>query len=649
MRTILSLLFLCLNLVLNAQVELPKLFSNGMVLQRNKPIPVWGWAKPNEKVEVSFTGQTLRTTADNSGKWKVVLKAEESGGPFTMTVKGKNSIVLNDVLIGEVWICSGQSNMEWPVSQANNFEAERNDSDYPNIRHFLVEKDMAGKPKEKLKGGNWEVCNKNTISQFTAVGYFFAKRLYEKLKIPIGIINTSWGGTCVETWTSKQAYKNSDEFKSMIADMPNINIDSLQSRQWNQIANRIERIQGDKISASNEKQFKDLDFNDSKWPEMYAPKLWENQELGDLDGTVWMRKIIMVSKENAAKSATLELAKIDDQDSTYVNGVLVGTINKYDDKRKYPIRENILKEGANLIAVKITDYAGGGGIWGDAENLKLTIANKTISLSGTWKYQVVDFKGSLSPNSYPTLLYNAMLNPLVPYAFQGVIWYQGEANVNRAEQYKKAFPLMIKDWRNQWNQGDFPFYFVQLSSFDEFGGNSNKGSKWAELREAQSYTLQTVDNTGMAVTTDIGNPKNIHPTNKQDVGSRLAAIALNMVYEKNNVYSGPIYKSMKVQNNKVVLTFDSDGGGLMTADKYGYLKGFEVAGKDKVFHYARATIVNNKVIVTSDIVEKPKAVRYGWADNAGDCNLYNKEGFPASPFRTDDWPGITINQLYSFN
>ncbi|MFL1013221.1 sialate O-acetylesterase [Flavisericum labens] len=648
MKIIVSLLFLCLSIICHAHVELPKLFSDGMVLQRNKPIPVWGWAKPNEKITVSFKNQKLKTKADKTGKWKVVLKAEKAGGPFSMNVQGKNNIVLDDVLIGEVWICSGQSNMEWPVSQSDNFEAERNDSDYPNIRHFLLEKDMAGKPKEKLKEGNWEVCSNNTVGQFTAVGYFFAKQLYEKLEIPVGIINTSWGGTCVETWTSKQAFENNDEFKSMIAEMPNIDIDSLQSIQINQIAKRIERMQGDKIDVSNENYFMDLGFNDSKWPEMYAPKLWENQELGELDGTVWMRKSFMVLKEDAGKKAVLELAKIDDQDTTYVNGVAVGTTKRYDEKRVYQIDENILKEGKNTIAIKIFDYAGGGGIWGNAVDLQLSIGDTVIPLAGDWKFQVVDFKSSLSPNSYPSLLYNAMVNPLIPYAFQGVIWYQGEANVNRAEQYKKAFPLMIKYWRNQWNQGDFPFYFVQLSTFDEFGGNSNKGSKWAELREAQSYTLQTVKNAGMAVTIDIGNPKDIHPTNKQDVGSRLAAIALNKVYKKDNVYSGPTYESMAIQNNKVVLTFDSIGSGLTTPNKYGYLKGFEVAGEDKVFHYVKAVIKGDKVIISCKAVKTPKAVRYGWADDAGDCNLYNNEGFPASPFRTDRWDKLTSGEIYKF-
>jgi sialate O-acetylesterase len=275
----------------------------------------------------------------------------------------------------------------------------------------------------------------------------------------------------------------------------------------------------------------------------------------------------------------------------------------------------------------------------------LTIGNTSIPLEGKWKYKVIVVKTALSPNSYPSLLYNAMINPLIPYAFQGVLWYQGEANVSRAEQYKKAFPLMIKDWRTKWGHGDFPFYFVQLSTFNEFGGNSKKGSKWAELREAQTQTLSLL-NTGMAVTTDIGNAKDIHPTNKQDVGKRLAAIALNNLYDKKRVCKGPMYKSMEIKVNQIVLTFDNIGTGLATLDKNGILKGFEIAGANKIFYVAKAIINDNKVILSNENVANPVAVHYGWADDNTEINLFNKEKFPASPFRTDDWEMITSNEKY---
>ncbi|MEP7319357.1 MAG: sialate O-acetylesterase, partial [Panacibacter sp.] len=330
--------------------------------------------------------------------------------------------------------------------------------------------------------------------------------------------------------------------------------------------------------------------------------------------------------------------------------IKVGSTNAYNAERKYTIPAGILKEGRNVIAVRVEDTGGGGGVYGEAGDLKITIENKSSPLAGDWLFKVESLakaNASVGPNDYPTLLFNAMLNPLIPYAIEGAIWYQGESNAGRAYQYRKAFPLMITDWRNHWKQGDFPFYFVQLASFNSANGNSKNGSTWGELREAQTMTL-SLPNTGMAVTTDIGTSNDIHPRNKQDVGKRLAAVALHNVYEKNNVYSGPMYQSMKVEGNKIILSFTNIGSGLMAKDKYGYLKGFEIAGSDQQFHYAKALIEGHHVIVFSDEVSNPVAVHFGWMDDAGEDNFFNKEGFPASPFRTDKWKGITEANKFSF-
>lgn len=634
-----------ISIMSNANVKMPLIFSDGMVLQRNKEIPVWGWADAYEKVEVHFNKQTKTTQADKNGKWTIKLAAEKAGGPFEIVIIGKNKIIIKDVLVGEVWICSGQSNMEFQVSKTKNAEKEIADSNYPMIRHFGVAQDLSGKPKDDLKAGKWEISSKETVGNFTAVGYYFAKKLYAELKIPIGIINTSWGGTNVETWTSREAFQKSDDFKTMIAEVPTLNIDSISKLYAKSMKERVERIQGTPVSTANEISFKESSFNDSSWGELNVPGLWENQSLGDLDGVVWMRKTITLSAEDIKNKAVLSLSKIDDEDITYVNGIEVGKNTQWDAKRVYEIPTNILKEGTNTIAIRIVDNSGGGGIYGDVADLKLTLGTKIIPLDGKWKYKVIVVKTSLSPNSYPSLLYNAMVNPLVPYAIQGVLWYQGEANVWRANQYKKAFPLMITDWRTKFKQGDFPFYFVQLSTFNEQNGNSKVGSRWAELREAQLETLK-MPNTGMAVTTDIGNAKDIHPTNKQDVGSRLAAIALNNVYSKKQIYSGPTYKAQKVEGDKIVLTFDNIGSGLSTSDNTENIQGFEIAGADKVFHSAKAIIKNNTIIVSSENVKNPVAVHYGWADDDTEINLYNKEKFPASPFRTDNWEMITANEKY---
>ncbi|MBA4317600.1 MAG: hypothetical protein C0412_04290 [Flavobacterium sp.] len=628
-----------------ANIRLPKLFADDMVLQRDKLIPIWGWADANEKIEIKFNKQTKTTKADKNGKWMIRLDAENAGGPFELSLKGKNKIVLKNVLVGEVWICSGQSNMAFTVSEAENAEKEINDSNYPFIRAYTVARDVSSLPKDNLKDGKWEGCNKTTVGNFTAVGYFFAKKIYAELKIPIGLIHSSWGGTCSETWTSREAFENSDEFAEMIADMPKVNLDSI-SKVFNKLTTkRVEILQGSKINPAKAEVFKELAFNDTSWPELNAPEAWESQDLGEFDGVVWLRKSITLSANDAGKSATIELSKIDDEDITYVNGIEIGRNDNWDAKRKYTIPSGILKEGKNVISIRVVDGAGGGGIYGESVDFKLSIGDKSIPLSGKWKYQVESVKSDIGPNSYPSLLYNAMINPLIPYAFQGVLWYQGETNAWRAQQYKKAFPLLINDWRKKWNQGDFPFYFVQLSSFNETNGNSNNGSMWAELREIQTETLK-LPNTGMCVTTDIGNPTDIHPKNKQDVGKRLAAIALNNVYKQNIICKGPTFKSMEIQGNKIIAFFENTGSGLSTPDKYGYVKGFEIAGEDQVFYFAKAQIINNKVVIYSENVPNPVALHFGWADDASDNNLYNKEGFPADSFRTDNWKNVTETVKY---
>jgi len=630
-----------------ANITLPKIFGDNMVLQRNKPIPLWGWGSPNEKITIRFNHQTKTVTTDLNGNWKVNLDKEAAGGPYQLVLKGINTVTFKNVLVGEVWICSGQSNMEMPIEgwgKINNYQEEIAAAKYPQIRHIKIPNTVNSTPQKDISPGDstivpWQVCSPQTAGDFTAAGYFFARELYNQLKIPIGLINTSWGGTHVETWTSREGFEGSDEFKRMIAQMPVLNLDSLAKVRKEAVMKNIQSLQGS-LPAQNEASSWNTDIDDNTWPQMSLPSLWEQRQLGDLDGVVWFRRTVDLPAD-AAKEATLELAMIDDNDVTYVNGVKVGGTNSYNQHRRYSIPARVLKAGRNFISVRVEDTGGGGGIYGDSAAMKLTIGENIIPLAGNWKFkaeQVYGNPSSVGPNSYPTLLFNAMVNPLIPYAFEGVIWYQGEANAGRAFQYRKAFPLMITDWRKHWNAGDFPFYFVQLASYNADNGNSKNGSAWAELREAQTMTL-SLPNTGMAVTTDIGNSTDIHPKNKQDVGKRLAAIALRNVYKKDVVCSGPMYQSMKVSGNKIMISFTNIGGGLLS--KNGELKGFEISGLSGQFYPAIATIDGNRVVVESEMVKFPAAVRFGWKDDAGDDNLFNKEGFPASPFRTDKWKGIT--------
>ena len=633
-----------------ADVRLPEFFGDHMVLQREKPIPIWGWANPGEKITVLFNHQTKKIRTGKNGKWMITLDNEPAGGPYTLTVKGKNTFTANDIYVGEVWICSGQSNMEMPIAgwgKVNNYEEEIAAANYPLIRHIKIPRTINSFPQENISAASWEICSPATAGEFTAAGYFFARELFRHLKVPVGLINSSWGGTMVETWTSRQAFENSDEFKSMIADMPLLDLDSLEKTKDAALLKKIEEKQGS-INTVDAGTWMNSNTDDSHWPQMKIPGYWDTREYPGLDGIMWFRKKVTLSAADAGKPATLTVSMINDNDNTFINGIKVGSTKGHDIPRNYSIPAGILKAGENTIAIQVEDIGGKGGIYGDDKNIYISTGNQKINLAGEWRCKIekiVKKTASVGPNSYPTLLFNTMINPIIPYSMRGVIWYQGETNAGRAYQYAKAYPLLINDWRSRWHEGDFPFYFVQLASFNAGNGNSIKGSTWAELREAQTRTL-SLPNTGMAVTTDIGNPTDIHPKNKQDVGIRLAAIALHNVYDKNNEYSGPMYTSMSTEGNKIRISFSHSGSGLMVKDKYGYLKGFEIAGADKVFHYAKAEIEGNTVVVYADDVTSPVAVRYGWCDDAGDDKLFNKEGFPAGPFRTDNWPGITENSKF---
>jgi sialate O-acetylesterase len=573
------------------------------------------------------------------------LDPELAGGPYDLTVVGKDTLRLRQVLVGEVWICSGQSNMEFPVSAVTNAVQEIREANFPEIRHYKVPNRVASAPQADISGGAWELCSPETVGNFTAVGYFFARELYKDLRVPVGLINTSWGGTMVETWISRGAFELDSDFHEMIAEMPSLNLDSLAAGRKKSVTDRILALQGTIGKGSSGKDWAVVALDDSHWPKMKLPGLWEQQGLGleDLDGLVWFRKIVEIPEAEAGKPAIIEFGKIDDSDDCYLNGTRIGGMkNQYNELRRYNIPAGILRPGKNLIAVRVEDTGGGGGFWGEATDMKLTVGSLTIPLAGEWAFRVDSVYAAASgqsPNSYPTLLFNAMVNPLIPFGIRGAIWYQGEANAGRAYEYRKSFPLMISDWRSRWGQGNFPFYFVQLASFNAGNGNSAQGSEWAELREAQTMTL-SLPATGMAVTTDIGLPNDVHPKNKQEVGKRLAAIALDHVYGQSQEFSGPVFRTMELRGDTAVINFSHLGKGLYAKDPYGYIRGFEVADQEHRYYYAQAFIRGDQVLVFHEGIH-PVSVHYGWADDAGEANLFNRDGFPAPPFRTDQWKGRT--------
>ncbi|WP_020530816.1 sialate O-acetylesterase [Flexithrix dorotheae] len=625
-----------------ADFRLANVFGDNMVLQRNKEIPVWGFGDKGEKITISFNGQSL-TVKVKQGKWMVKFPAMKAGGPYEMILKGKKvTKTIKNILIGDVWICSGQSNMEWVLQATNNAEEEIANANYPQIRHLKVPRVISTLQKEDIEAADWQICSPETAGNFTAVGYYFAKALRGSTNVPIGLLNTTWGGTNVETWTSPEAIGEIPEFKSKVEELKVADLEKMAALRKEKLIANIGNIPDkDPGLVDGKAIWAESDFDDSSWKKMELPGLWENQGLADLDGIVWFRRTFELTEEQVQTGIKISLGPVDDNEMTWINGNQVGKTEGYNIKREYEAQPDQLKAGENTIVIRVDDTGGGGGIYGDQEVLFVSANGKKISLAGDWKYKVgeASINASLSPNSMPSLLYNAMLAPVVPYAMTGVIWYQGESNAGRAYTYRTLFPLMIKDWRNKWQAGDFPFLFVQLANF--MAPKSDPGeSAWAELREAQSMTL-SLPNTGQAVIIDIGEANDIHPRNKKDVGYRLSLAARKIAYNEDIVFSGPVYQSHSVENGKVRIKFEHVGGGLLVKDKYGYINGFELAGEDKKFYFAKAKLEGNEVIVWTDEVNSPIAIRYGWAENPDDLNLYNKENLPASPFRTDEWPGIT--------
>lgn len=623
---------------------MPHLFGDNMVIQRDQPIKVWGTANQSETIDVFFTGgginQNIKAKADKNGNWHVLLKpVSDYSNTYTLTVKGKNDIFnYKNVLVGDVWLSSGQSNMEWQVKNSANANFEISNARYSQIRSFDVGRNMGMLPLSDVTG-SWKVCSPQTVGDFSAVAYFFARKLHKETGVPIGILHSSWGGTDVETWISPDSFKQLPEvFHAKYAK-------NRFSTDFN-FEKFMKENQKNKALFEQAMSSKDLGLQEEwhkpntellSWKELDVPALWSNEELVDLDGIVWCRYDFDLPEGVSGMNASLNLGAIDDDDITWMNGIRIGETNGYNVPRNYVIPSNVLKSGKNTLVVRVVDNTGGGGLYGNPEDIMLRVNDKQYPLAGTWKYKVsVSNKEynyvNLSPNMYSSLLYNAMIHPLISYAIKGAIWYQGENNASQAYNYRTLFPLLITDWRSKWGN-EFPFYWVQLANFMAEDKQPSE-SEWAELREAQTMTL-SLPRTGQALAIDIGDANDIHPRNKQDVGLRLALMALNKDYgRKDVVYAGPSYKSMEIQGNKVILTFDNIASGLLVSDKYGYVHGFSIAGKDKQFVWAKAFVENNKVIVYHENIMQPVAVRYNWGNNP-DGNLYNKEGLPACPFRTD--------------
>jgi len=651
--------FLFLFLVLGCQkintpaenILVNPLFTDNMVLQQKQDIPIWGTAEPGGEVTVTLKEQQQKAIVDDNGNWKVSLSPIPAGGPYELVIKGEKTHRINNVMVGEVWICSGQSNMEMPVDadwrHIKDSKVEAANANFPNIRLLMVEKEMANTPQEKFNSVGWKECSPESIPNFSAVAYLFGRKLHKELNVPIGLIQTAWGGTIVEAWTSGATLKKIPEFTDIVKYVESNGLDDDKKsiavkRNLNEWPAKIEEILNDNGTLSH--GYQNTDYKMDKWKLMKLPAVWEDHGL-TIDGVVWFSKEVTIPKSWAGENLLLTLGGINDFDITWFNGKRIGREGDYAIQREYEIPSSLAKVGKNRIVVQVVDFGNAGGLYGPAKNMKLMSKDRSISLIGNWKYKIDPIKidmNSIPKKPYqnywvnqPAVLYNGMINPLLPYGIRGVIWYQGESNASRALQYSALFKLLINDWRKSWGQGDFPFLFVQLANYMKRIDEPTDES-WAYLREAQTTALQ-LPNTGMAVTIDIGNAKDIHPKNKQDVGKRLALNVLAKVYGKDVPYSGPMYKSMKIEGNKIRIHFDHTNRGLKIKGNKS-IKGFAIAGKDKKFVWAKAEIEGNEIVVWNSKIENPAAVRYGWAANP-ECNLYNGADLPASPFRTDEWEG----------
>lgn len=628
-----------LSTILNAQVRLPRLVSNGMVLQQGKPVRIWGWAAPGEKVSVAFNGNTYTATAAADNKWSLALPAMKAGGPYDMSITGSNTITLHDILVGEVWVCSGQSNMDLPMERVKDkYPDVIAHAANPNIRHFTVPlRYNFQSPQEDLTAGAWEKADPISVLHFSATAYFFALNLYEKYHVPIGLIRSSVGGSPAEAWISEDALNAFPAYAAVARkwqDSSNVNkVKSDENAVSNNWYNRI--WQEDK-GMHDSKKWYDTSYDASAWPVMQQlPGYWEDKGLPHMNGVVWFRKEINIPAALAGQPARLLLGNAIDRDSVYLNGAFLGTTGYQYPPRKYPVAPGLLKRGKNILVVRVINSAGKGGFY-MGKPYELQIGGQTIDLKSDWQYQPgarsEALPGSTTFQYQPLGLFNGMIAPLLPYTIKGVIWYQGEANTSRAAEYKRLFPALIRNWRQQWNQGDFPFLFVQLANYMKAKEQPSE-SQWAELREAQLETLYQPA-TGMAVAIDIGEWNDIHPLNKGELGRRLALAAQKIAYgDEKVVYSGPIYSSLHIKGDTMVLSFNHTGSGLLAKD--GALQYFSIAGADKKWVWAKAVISNNTVKVWNEQVHQPVAVRYAWADNPEGANLYNKEGLPASPFRVD--------------
>lgn len=623
----------------HAEVRLAHVFGEHMVLQRDQPIRLWGWATPGQTLAVELAGSKASVKVPAGGRWEAKLPALKAGGPHRLTVAGDQRVELKDVLIGDVWLLGGQSNMEWPLSATDTAAAEIAGPQNASLRHLRVPLRASLQAEADIAPASWAVAEPGNVGDFSAVGYHFARHMQLVQGVPIGLVNTAWGGSHLETWARREVALRDPELAGAVRALPADAAAFTQARRQATEA-VLKRWQPglawQGVDASGWSAASDIEKD---WPTLQAPGVWEGQGLPGLDGVVWLRKRVELNAAQAAGTASLHLAKVDDCDEVWVNGQRVGGQCGYDQPRQYAVPAGVLRAGPNWIAVRVTDTGGGGGFHGDAAALRLDTPAGAVSLAGAWRGRVAEVGGTAGPtaNDAPTLAHNGLIAPLHGLSFKGVLWYQGESNTGRAAAYAGGFQRLIQDWRVQFQQPQLPFFFVQLASYLPLKNNQLGQGGWAELREAQRQAL-ALPHTGMAVATDVGDADDIHPRNKRTLGERLAGLALHDLGLRAQPASGPRLAATELRGAELRLRFTATGSGLRTAKAGEALRGFALAGADRRFVPATARIEGDVVVLSSPQVAAPVAARYGWVDNPSESNLVGGDGLPASPLRSDDWP-----------
>jgi sialate O-acetylesterase len=626
-------------------LRLAKIFSDGLVVQRGAPIPVWGWAPPRAAVSATFAGRTARAVADATGQWRLGFPAAAAGGPHALTVESSGrTLQVRDVLVGDVWLASGQSNMEWPLSQTTNAGVDVAAANDSMQREYKVPVSWSDTPREDLSGGRWMRADPQQAGGMSAVGYYFARELRRTQRVPIGIVNSSWGGSAIETWLAAQTQRlNSDSIVALMATEQRVmdsTLDALRTR----LGTRGERDPG---LVDGRAVWADPGLDDASWSAIQVPALWETQGYAGMDGIAWYRTTFALTADEASRGGILTLGPIDDDDITWVNGLEVGRTSGYNRPRTYRVAPAMLRAGRNVLAIRVADYAGGGGPYAQADSVRLQIIGAAARpLAGAWKFRVGEISvraDGQRVNKIPAVTYNAMIHPILRMPIRGVIWYQGESNANTAAQaiaYRDQFATLIQSWRASWASErvrEIPFLWVQLPNFGRPDSVPPSTSAWALHRESMEAAL-ALSATGQAITIDIGEADDIHPRNKRDVGQRLALVARRAAYREPVMSSGPTYKQYQIANGRVTIEFDHVGKGLTSRSADGRVGGFAIAGPDGKWVWAAdARLDGDRVVVSSDRVPNPIAVRYAWGNNPHEATLYNRDGLPAAPFRTDRW------------